>query len=161
MTEAIDTEESSKTKAVISSIRHQAGYPTSTQNTRCSPAGTYHSLVYNKQNRCLCNWSYFFYLLSFLKETNLFDYHPRSHPHIIFRWACKLWNHFPSVSLQSLKARATAKQMLLQGSKKSDQGWRGELISLNNFALLLLNVDFIFTALLNRGILLKAVFAII
>lgn len=40
MTEGIGTKEGSKTKAFISSIRQKAGYPTSTQNTRCSPAGT-------------------------------------------------------------------------------------------------------------------------
>lgn len=50
---------------------------------------------------------------------------------------------------------------LLQGQKKSDQSWGGGLTPLNNFASCCFNADFIFTALLYRGLVLKAVFSII
>lgn len=97
---------------------------TSTQNTRCSPADTHHSLVYNEQNRCLCNWSYLFYLLSFLKYTiffftphispahNFFGEHVSHEP--VFLW---------SVCCHT-RTRAITKQMLLQRSKTEWSGLR-------------------------------------
>lgn len=158
MTEAVGTKESSKTKAFISSTRQQAGYTTSTQNKRLSPAGTHTT----KKPRCLWNWSHLFYLISFLKWTIfLTPTPPLTSMQFFGEYVCHEPTFLWSVCSHS-SARATTKQMLLQGPKKSDQGWGGGLTSLNSSkALLLVSVDFIFTALPNRGTLLKVVFPII
>lgn len=114
----------------------------------------------NKTDFCVTGVNFSSFFLSWNKQS--FWLPPQISPaHNFF---CEHVSHEP-IFLWSVcshtSARATTKQMLLQGQKESDRGWGGGLTSLNNFALVLFNGDFIFTAFLNRGFLLKVVFPII
>lgn len=112
--EAIGTKENSKTKVFISNIRYW---------TRCYPAGTSHSLVNKKENRCLCNWSYSFILFFSWKQQS-HSLPPQLSPAHVFLWAWKPWTYIcnKSFSFRSVcshtSARATTRQMLLQSQKK-------------------------------------------